>query len=269
MVVNTALDPVITRVLHSITLAITVVFLTVTGDIMTTKVCARKSCDKSGIAQPVSNFSKSKADKSGYQSYCKSCSVKVNRNRVAAKSGTTPKSRKLTRIMREKRIAFVKSICGDKDLAAISIADFEAKVVKRALELSTADKIKHKGGFIGITGPAALAHYLTHSPNMKSKSIFMIAEHNTHRRRLIRKNLASLPEEDRKKIIITGKDIFNALKHYEIEHPNPTTPMFSNVHLDFCVTAETLVEDQGFIKKLKGLAKSSHLKNNSYIDITS
>lgn len=231
---------------------------------MQTKRCCSKTCDKAGEQQPVENFYKCKTN--GYQGLCKKCK-KDTQAAYRLRKGIKP--REITKAIRERRADFVSDICGDIDLKAINLADYSNKKVKRALELVTASKVdvKDKGSFLGITGPELVTHYDTFSPNLGNNSVFLVAECNNNQMKLMKQDLRSLQGTEKHKIVLANRDVFDAAETYGYHNPD-RKKSFSYVHLDFCTTADTLMDDYGLRKKLKWLGKWSHLRDLFYLDIS-
>lgn len=235
---------------------------------MNTKQCRHKNCPQKGIEQPVNNFTKHINTKDGLRSYCKVC---INREAaIYREKHPKPKSSKRSdlRRIRDEREQYVRNICGDVDLKAINLADFENKKVKRVLEISTASKVKHKGNFLGLTGPAIVEHYNTFGQNLKRNSVFIVAETDENQRTIIEEGIFKLPKEAQNRITLTSRDIFDAAQYWGYSHPHITKPSFTYIHLDFCKTADVLMDDYGLRKKLKQLAKWKHLQKTFYLDIS-
>lgn len=154
---------------------------------------------------------------------------------------------------------------GDK-LTSGADLDYKNRPAKRHFESLALSCIKSKGGFFGLTGHMLAKHWEDFRHIMNRESDFTVVEQNKKLYKQLCIEANELANEDRlaNNIRIMEGNIFSAMK----EIPFLGQPEFKYCHLDFCVTARTMMRDQNLKEELTWMASWPHLKNTSYIDVT-
>lgn len=140
--------------------------------------------------------------------------------------------------------------------------DYDKKYEKRALEVINSLLMKGYGDVICLTGPAFKAHWDAYKKFLTKDSKFFVAEKEQG---VCQDILAKAEEVGDKRISILNGDIFEGI-NYAVKKYNA---VFKYIHLDFCITAKTLMRDHNLYGNLCNLAENKKaLKKRFYLDVT-
>ena len=153
-----------------------------------------------------------------------------------------------------------------------SYADKTFGSKKDRIEQANADKMKHRGGWFGLTHLSLEKHFERFKPMLRSRSPFLAVERDINTCAKMREQARNINDE---RVRVEYGDIFDKLfsscpsSAFNVicnGIPIYRVPLFRYGHLDFCCTAATLTEE-GIEKQLRRLAKWWALKDTFYLEV--
>ena len=136
-------------------------------------------------------------------------------------------------------------------------------IVKRGIEKSSKSYVTEKGSWFGFSGPAIVNHWNLFKSIIGDNGLFVVAEQE----KVVYDRIVTESDSisHKKRLQVFNEELFKVLKGLPTHNYNDK---FVFGHLDFCVTAKTLMRDGGIVENLFWLASWSRLADSFFMDVT-